>query len=507
MPIKDLIDDHLTNERIENNVFNKIANDQSFIYFSQDTKDLMKKYPSNEDGTIIELWKAMVIDAICILKMNDSREKLYKDTSNIIESDKSSKVDEDNTNFMKAFSSIRKMSSYGIESMDKYFNDFVEYESVLYGTDNYYRDHVNHVLQVWAIGISILYNDLTKFSIDKSVISEKDFHFEIDPKSEILEKQKTDSSENDYYFIFSKSEIFAMWTIIALCHDLGYPIEKTSKINEKARNIINHFGCINFEELNFSFGLFSNFIVSKFLDIISSKVVCINRSNDKKLIEELNNLKFRTSIQSKYRDKLSKTLEEFKHGVFSSLLIFKNLTYFLETDFTYSDQEIDNEDGRQFAIRKEILRAISAHTCPKLYHVNLNTLSFLLILCDELQEWGRPNFDDFRSSGVPNDIKVHLKKFDLAADKQDVEIVFEFTKKTEDDLSDYIKKRFQHMHHLLRSAKDDKLRKVKFVWIVKFQNNITYQFIFDSDENSFDLVNCKKNEDKLDIYSIKKHGK
>ena len=47
--------------------------------------------------------------------------------------------------------------------------------------------------------------------------------------------------------IISQSEIWAMWTIIALCHDLGYPIEKTSKINLQAKKIISHFGNMNFE--------------------------------------------------------------------------------------------------------------------------------------------------------------------------------------------------------------------------------------------------------------------
>ena len=486
MPIKDLINASIDESDIKKNIFRQIADEAGIVFFSEETKKLMRAYSDDDQDAINKLWKEMLVDSICILKMNDSREKLYDDTKKLTEKSKvkiNSPSKKQNP-FSKAFSKIRQISSYGIDNLGKYFDAFVDYETVLYGTDNYYRDHVKHLLQVWAIGISILHVNIKSFVIEKSTLSDSDFHFQLDPST----KGKDD------YFIFSKSEIWAMWTIIALCHDLGYPIEKTSKINEKARRIINHFGCINFEELNFSFGLFSNFIVDKFLNIISSKVVKLQQSNEEDSGE------FVTSIQSKYHDKLSKSLEEFKHGIFSSLLIFKDLTYFLETDYTYPLQRLDNEDSRQFLIRKEILRAIAAHTCPKLYHVKLNTLSFLLILCDELQEWGRPKFDDFRSSESSKDIEVELSKCEITTTKQEVALLFRYKKKSSSDMDKYIKDRFKHMHHLLRSAKDDKKREINFSWKVIFSDQVEYNFLFDSSKDSFDLIsftNSNKSSDKL----------
>ena len=49
----------------------------------------------------------------------------------------------------------------------------------------------------------------------------------------------------------------------------------------------------------------------------------------------------------------------------------------------------DHEDSRQYYIRREILRAIASHTCHDIYQNDMLRFSFLLILCDDAQEWGR----------------------------------------------------------------------------------------------------------------------
>ena len=151
--------------------------------------------------------------------------------------------------------------------MNEYFKDFVEFESILFGADHKYREHVDHVINVWAIGIVILF----KFNLIKKIIlnddvqkSDKTFSFEI---HEIKNYEET----NDRQLKLSKGEIIVIWTLIALCHDLGYPIEKASRINEKLKKIINHFGQVTIEEFNYNFSLLNNFLVEKFLNIISSK--------------------------------------------------------------------------------------------------------------------------------------------------------------------------------------------------------------------------------------------
>lgn len=451
---------------LDDSIFKQIANSTENIpYFSPTSKKCLKVYLKDKSlETSEELWKNLLIDSICILKVNDERERMYHDSKDEL------------VLFTTNFDEIRKSSSYGINELGAYFRDFIEFESVLYGTDKHYRDHVGHVLQVWAIGIGLINNYEVFFKDKYKVKNDFNFHFEIKEK-------------NIKEGFISKSELWAMWTLIALCHDLGYPIEKTSEINKQAKKIISHFGNMNFSELTYSFDIFNSFLVDKFLNIISSKAVIKSKE---------------TLIQTKVRDKISKSLEDYKHGVFSSLLIFKNLTYFLETDYSLTKVKLSDEDLRQFHIRKEILRAIASHTCPKIYHLELNTLSFLLILCDELQEWNRPKFNEFKGDVVSQaPSNVELKKFSMK-DDQIIHIEFTYDFNFEENFKNFlILKKFKNIHNLLRSAKDDKFRKVIFDWDLLFSNK-KFNLSFDSSRNSFEFMKASeydKNPDDSWLYT------
>lgn len=482
------------NEKLINSEVFEQLQDENLIFISKDTKTAAKLYEETgkkDRKNAKNLWKELLIDAICILKLNDNREKLYKNSKDIFV-DKNTGKKKENwvTDFNSNLTKIRKMSTYGIDEISTYFDDFIEYESVLYGTGEYYRDHIHHVLSVWAIGVSLIVGsqpiDL-EFS-EGFNLSEEDFHFLIDGGSDNL---------------ISRSELWSMWTIISLCHDLGYPLEKTSEINKKVKKIVNHFGCLNFNELNFKFDLFNGYIVEKFLNIVASKTVRgkEDKDKDKDKDKEIH----KTEVQQKYHYKISKSLEEYKHGMFSGLLVFKKLTYFLETDYSPDNHSLSSEDLRQFYIRKEILRAICGHTCPKIYHLKLRTLSFLLIICDELQIWGRPRFSALLSGDcIEEDKEVTLKEYKKPsrASVEGAKIHIEFkhkiaikkkkNKKDEDERTEMLEKHlvksnYETIHCLLRSAKDDSRRKINFQWDIIFED-VKYSYIFDSDKDSYDMV-------------------
>lgn len=100
-------------------------------------------------------------------------------------------------------------------------------------------------------------------------------------------------------------------------------------------------------------------------------------------------------LQPKYYFKFQKSLEHNKHGILSALVIYKMLRYFLESDYsTNEDYFFNAEDVRQFYIRRDILRAISSHTCHDVYQLTAKNFSFLLILCDDAQEWGRKSISE-----------------------------------------------------------------------------------------------------------------
>ena len=514
-----IIDTPLDSDYIVKHLFPQIQKQTDVAFLSTETRESIGKYIKNQTDTVAQsLWTEILIDAICLLKINDQREKLYKDTKDV--------YDKEHT--IPEFSKIRKISTYGIDELKEYFSSFIEFEAVLYGTGEYYRDHLHHVIQVWGLGFGLLWGPPVPIELTLSEgykISPKNFHFEIE--------------ENSYQQI-SKSELWAMWSIVSLCHDLGYPIEKASKINQKVKKIINHFGCLNFNELNFNFDILNTFIVEKYLNVISSKTVrdkedvtkscTCKEPTGKDLCSEKcmsGNNNNSTMIQHKYYDKFSKSLEDYQHGAFSGLLLFKKLTYFLETDFAPNKERLSCEDLRQFYIRKEILRAISGHTCPKIYHINLNTISFLLIFCDELQEWGRPRFKELKAKIIDDEQTINILKFETneVTETSNASAVGKIPNMDDDtqqadnkklrteaivevkypleikgaELNTFekniVRPKFKNFLCLLRSAKDDKKRNFSFIWNIK-TNNIVYSFQFDTNKSAYDMIRTFSQKEK-----------
>lgn len=243
-------------------------------------------------------------------------------------------------------------STFGVDELMTYFNDYTSFESVLYGSTKYYRDHVLHVVRVWLLGLYILTQDSYVDSI------------------------RVGENEN-----VDKVEKFSIWTIIALTHDLGYPLEKSSQIISVTRNMMRHFITNPVINMDFKFTGVQDTMNDFIIKLMSSKMTQIGEGE------------YHNHIQSKYYFKFLKSLEDNKHGVLSAIVIYKMLEYFLESDFNLSEDYVfEEEDKRQFYIRRDILRAISSHTCESIYQNDILNFSFLLILCDECQEWGRRSF-------------------------------------------------------------------------------------------------------------------
>lgn len=246
--------------------------------------------------------------------------------------------------------------AYGVNELNTYFKKYVDFESALYGGTRYYRDHVIHVFRVWLLGIRLLLKKgnrlLDQITIDK--------HCNVNA----LEK-------------------ISIWTFISLTHDLGYPLEKAQEIIDKTKNMMKSFVANPVISMDLSFSGIQNSMNDFILRFMSSKMVS-------KQMPDNEQYKYVARLQPKYYFKFQKSLERNKHGVLSALVIYKLLRYFLESDYsTNEDYYFKEEDARQFYIRREILRAISSHTCHDVYHMDYKNFSFLLILCDDAQEWGR----------------------------------------------------------------------------------------------------------------------
>lgn len=295
---------------------------------------------------LMKLWKEMLEKSVICLRFFDKREPFQQHADKV-------------------------PYAYGVEKLYDYFLKYNNFEKMLYGGSEYYRDHMVHVFRVWIIGTDMLLRDNAKF-LDSIKISDE---FEI----------------NGY-------EKLSIWTIIALTHDLGYPLEKALQIIDNTKDMMKSFIQNPVLNLDLSFSGVQNTMNDFVLRFMSSKmwkVKNIENSNLEYSRSREQQGYYAARLQPKFYFKFQKSLEQNKHGVLSALLLYKMLLYFLESDFsTNEDYAFEKEEARQFYMRREILRAISSHTCQDIYQLHLYSFSLLLIIADDAQEWGRKQISE-----------------------------------------------------------------------------------------------------------------
>ena len=338
--------------------------------------------PSREGALdVLDFWERLIIDAIKYLKWHD-----------IAEFDKIREPRGPNEfeKMKEAYDDISE-GSLGVYNLKEYFKSFIEFERLLYGAEQFYRDHVFHILKVWLIGQYIIKHRV-----------KSDFLIEINEDNLNLASSDLLKSDKNGGTLYAGEED-AIWCLIALTHDLGYPLSKVENINKSLKKMMEYYAKTGLEEFSFSFPQQNVFINDAILKYISSKIV-----NDEENPDE-----FDTHIQAKFYLKFSRSFELFKHGLISCIVLAKNLIYFLETNFDHNPgANLGNkEEARQFVIRREILRSIASHTCPEIYHIKPNSFSFLLLIADEIQSWGRPTFEDM-ILGMDKKYSVIMHAFD-----------------------------------------------------------------------------------------------
>ena len=325
-------------------------------FISSDTKGILEKSFSNDEiqntfqdiDKLQTIWKSLLIDSIFFLRINDSRERAFLN-EDPLKWDKANKTTMESDGVLNA----SKLNTYGIEELYNYFQQFTEFETTLYGTDKYYRDHVQHPLYVWLIGLNILNENGKNFRLRTSNnISIEECPF-ADPEWNMFKNKRDntndDSTKNNYDLNISTAELAAMWTISSLTHDIGYPLEKVDRVNEQLEKMLNKFGKIGFTRSSFAFNVQHDHLIKFLLNIISSTITS-NYFKDK-----VSKNCWYTHISPKYFAKFSKSWEMFEHGIVSSLILLRSLTYFLETDLTEDPYKyLDNEDERQLSISSEI---------------------------------------------------------------------------------------------------------------------------------------------------------
>lgn len=327
--------------------------------------------------------------------------------------------------------------SYGLENVVKYYNEYSEFESVLYGSTSNYRDHILHSIRTWMLGVYCL------------------LHTENDP---LINKMTIEGENGDFSEQISFYEKISMWTIIALCHDLGYPLEKSQEIFDKTRKMMGVLVAnprmwtdISFSGIQDNINNFIvNFMSSKMKKTQNTIEAEETEAKEEAITAAAMEKEYHGRIQPKYYLKFTKSLENYRHGIISAIIIYKMLVYFIEADFNLNEDYIFSEDdAKQFYIRRDILRAIAAHTCTDVYHVSITTFPSLLMICDELQEWGRKSWKDLYLGTSPESKGLEIEVFN-----QENISVTEHVKLTNDDMEsvvDYLARIYTKQYDLYRT--------------------------------------------------------
>jgi len=334
-----------------------------------------------------KLWGVLIEKAIKCLRFYDKREPFLE----------------------QGEASVKKPKAYGIDELKEYYRRYNDFEQLLYGSNQYYRDHVIHVIRTWLSGVELLVKNPTN-----------------SPFIECIEIH-----EKNYTPVLNYAEKLSVWTLIALTHDLGYPLQISKQVIDKTRAMVSTFITSPDISVDFSFHGVQNYMNDFIVRLISSKMTF-----DKATKENTNNCSRRCDcviqsecsiesvcanimsiarLQPKYYFKFQKSLEQNQHGILSTLIIYKMLTYFLESDYNINeDYKFDTEERRQFYIRREILRSIACHTCDDVYQLYLASFSFLLRVCDDTQEWGRKNITELY---VKSDTAAVINDIDFVIDE------------------------------------------------------------------------------------------
>jgi len=404
--------------------------------------------------TILKIWKNLIGIAIVYLKYNDRRESCHDD------------------------------EDYGVEKLAHFFEAFSEFESLFYGADKYYRDHVSHMFQVFLLGEFLLKE---KKMWDLIEVGDKKFT----PDNEISNEEKE-----------------AMWCIISLCHDLGYGMGMIPKINAKTRTMLENFGSVNIQDISYSFpnqplyDFIIQFISSDLKISGEPKEEILNIDGEDRTVETEDN-RYVNHIQSKYFLKFSGSFERYGHGIISCILLMRNLVYFLESDYSIDkNKAYDQKDAKHFLIRQNILRSIASHDCDEIYYLNIAQFPFLLTIFDEMQDWDRPGLTDLFKEKPEFNLIVHelsesKVNFEIEISKKDkVKISAKERATLEFDIISYFERKCKKIRKILRSAVGGDSRNI---WL-KFSVTVRYE----SDIHEFKIIHVNP-EDVTICYENEKH--
>ncbi|MBQ6219652.1 MAG: hypothetical protein IJJ47_07975 [Methanosphaera sp.] len=280
------------------------------------------------------------------------------------------------------------------------------------------RDHFVHSVNVFLLGLAIYSQNKTYRDTFKNYVLESPYkkYYRIDGK-------------------FSNEEFLYRWGIAALFHDIGYPVEIIGKqmkkfLNDGIKSISNAYEADtaidfkDFDEFNTIIKLETDFTdkyrkqypESKFLDLYKPTDIMAN-----KIILDFPEID---------GNELTKHLNNFvdimgdggfiDHGFFSAILILNSYGFLVQKyakdyDFFFypivdsATAIVLHNYYRNVLMKKFGLKDMDPTKSP---------LSYLLILCDELQEWNRQPF------GVLDRQKSRVNELEIDIDNNKLNLTY-----------------------------------------------------------------------------------
>ncbi|MBU4208081.1 MAG: hypothetical protein KKH84_03730 [Proteobacteria bacterium] len=314
--------------------------------------------------------------------------------------------------------------SKGNSTLFEFLKEATRFEDLLYGLEPFYRDHTLHSIWVYLIGEHLLRGPLRK------IYNVNNFNWylfndiEIDQKKynyhDLFVEYSRRKQEDLLAQVDKKKD--AIWCVIALCHDLGYSLEKLNRLNERVQKVLSFYNISNHNEIGYSLDIEHQYLVSQFLELMAMDVrmvpsqdyeelefddpetreVLIKYWNNKKRgIRVKDAKKLENDIEEKvivkcYRDdstywRLCRAVEKKQHGILSAYLVYKILGLFAESSNVNPSENwgLNDEEAVENIILGDILFAITQHSFDFAQLYELNSLADLLIVADELEEFSR----------------------------------------------------------------------------------------------------------------------
>lgn len=279
------------------------------------------------------------------------------------------------------------------------------------------RDHFIHSVNVFLLGLAI-------YSQNKNY-------------RDMFQAYITSSPYEKFYRIddnFSHEEFLYRWGVAALFHDIGYPVEIIGKqlnkfMNDSVKSISSTYGADtaidfkDFNEFNTIVKINPNFADSytefypeaKFLNLFKPTDIMAH--------------KISTDFGGVNVNAVAKHLDSFvdimgksgfiDHGFFSSILVLNSYGYLIQkyaknNDFFF----YPIVDSATAILLHNYYRNVLQKAPFKLpaLHPRQSPLAYLLILCDELQEWNRQPF------GIKDKKRSHVNDLNLIIDDTRLEV-------------------------------------------------------------------------------------